>query len=131
MRQSSCPRASSKKTRVYRRHQYLTPQETRAILDAMDDMSNALTLRDRATGKLAYYTGLRCCDIAAMDLTSIGISVVLNQSSGKEKIQTFFVESGLIMRLCSESFRLYFCLDNDYCSKHGVNTVCVRLHSSQ
>jgi len=51
--------------------QYLTPQETRAILDAMDDMTNALTLRDLAIGKLAYYTGLRCCDIAAMDLASI------------------------------------------------------------
>lgn len=51
--------------------QYLTPQETHTILDAMDDMSNALTLRDRAIGKLAYYTGLRCCDIAAMDLSSI------------------------------------------------------------
>lgn len=57
--------------RARRNIQYLTPQETRAILDAMDNMSNALTLRDRAIGKLAYYTGLRCCDIAAMDLDSI------------------------------------------------------------
>lgn len=57
--------------RVRKNIQYLTPQETHAILDAMDDMSNALTLRDRAIGKLAYYTGLRCCDIAAMDLASI------------------------------------------------------------
>ena len=51
--------------------QYLTPEETHAILNAMDDMSNALSLRDRAIGKLAYYTGLRCCDIATMDLASI------------------------------------------------------------
>lgn len=57
--------------RVRKNIQYLTPQETHAILDAMDDMSNALTLRDRAIGKIAYYTGLRCCDIAAMDLASI------------------------------------------------------------
>jgi len=51
--------------------QYLTPQETQCLLDAMDDMSNSLTLRDRAIGKLAYYIGFRCCDIAAMELTSI------------------------------------------------------------
>lgn len=51
--------------------QYLTPQETQYFLDTMDDMSNSLTLRDRAIGKLAYYTGFRCCDIAAMKLTSI------------------------------------------------------------
>jgi integrase len=51
--------------------QYLTPQETQYFRDAMDGMSNLLTLRDRAIGKLAYYTGLRCCDIAAMELASI------------------------------------------------------------
>jgi integrase len=51
--------------------QYLTPQETQYFRDAMDDMSNSLTLRDRAIGKLAYYTGFRCCDIAAMELASI------------------------------------------------------------
>jgi len=51
--------------------QYLTPQETQYFLDAMDDMSNSLTLRDRAIGKLAYYTGFRCCDIASMELASI------------------------------------------------------------
>jgi integrase len=49
----------------------LTPQETQYFRDAMDGMSNLLTLRDRAIGKLAYYTGLRCCDIAAMELASI------------------------------------------------------------
>ncbi|CAA7600834.1 Phage integrase family [Acididesulfobacillus acetoxydans] len=51
--------------------QYLTPQETQYFLDAMDDMTNSLTLRDRAIGKLAYYTGLRSCDIAAMERASI------------------------------------------------------------
>ena len=51
--------------------QYLTPQEAQYFLDVMDDMSNSLTLRDRAIGKLAYYTGLRSCDIAAMELASI------------------------------------------------------------
>lgn len=51
--------------------QYLTPQETQCFLDVMDDMSNSLTLRDRAIGKLAYYIGFRCCDIATMELASI------------------------------------------------------------
>lgn len=51
--------------------QYLTSQEAQAILHTMDDMSNSLTLRDRAIGKLAYYTGLRSCDIASMELHSI------------------------------------------------------------
>lgn len=51
--------------------QYLTPQEAQYFLDAMDDMLNSLTLRDRAIGKLAYYTGLRSCDIAALELASI------------------------------------------------------------
>jgi len=51
--------------------QYLTPQETQDVLNTMDDMSNSLTLRDRAIGKLAYYTGLRSCDIVAMELASI------------------------------------------------------------
>ena len=51
--------------------QFLTALEARAILDALDDMSNGLTLRDRAIGKLAYYTAMRSCDIAALDLSSI------------------------------------------------------------
>jgi len=51
--------------------QYLTPQEARNVLNTIDDMSNTLTLRDRAIGKLAYYTGLRSCDIATMELSSI------------------------------------------------------------
>ncbi len=51
--------------------QYLTPEEVQRIRRALDDMSNTLTLCDRAIGKLALYTGLRGCDIAAMKLTSI------------------------------------------------------------
>lgn len=51
--------------------QYLTPEEVQRIRSALDDMSNTLTLCDRAIGKLALYTGLRGCDIAAMKLTSI------------------------------------------------------------
>lgn len=51
--------------------QYLTPQETQKIRDALYDTSNMLTLRDRAIGKLVFYTGLRCGDIAAMEMASI------------------------------------------------------------
>ena len=51
--------------------QYLTDKEALAVLTALDDMSNQLTLRDRAIGKLAYFTGVRSSDIAAMDLSSI------------------------------------------------------------
>ena len=51
--------------------QYLTPQESQDVLNTMDEMSNTLTMRDRAIGKLAYYTGLRSCDIANMELSSI------------------------------------------------------------
>ena len=59
-------------TKTSRRNiQYLTPQEAQAVLIAMDDKANSLTLRDRAIGKLAYYTGLRSGDIARLEVTSI------------------------------------------------------------
>ena len=51
--------------------QYLTDQEAKAVLLALDDMSNSLTLRDRAVGKLAYFTGMRSSDIAMLDMSSI------------------------------------------------------------
>lgn len=51
--------------------QYLTPEEVQRVRNALDDMSNTLTLCDRAIGKLALYTGLRGCDIATMKLTSV------------------------------------------------------------
>jgi integrase len=60
-----------KKRAIKKNVQYLTPHEIQAILDAMDDMSNKLSLRDRAIGKTAYYTGLRSCDIAALDIASL------------------------------------------------------------
>lgn len=50
---------------------YLNDEEGKAVLLAFDDMSNALTLRDRSIGKLAYFTGMRSSDIAALDLASI------------------------------------------------------------
>lgn len=60
------------RTRGVRKNiQYLAPEEAQAFLHALNDLSNALTLRDRAIGTLAYYTGLRCCDMAALDLSAI------------------------------------------------------------
>jgi integrase len=70
--------------------QYLTLRETRYFLDTIDDMSNSITLRDRAIGKLAYYTGLRRCDIAAMELSSIDWErdiIKVNQQKTKEPIE--------------------------------------------
>jgi integrase len=59
-------------TRYTRKNiQYLTPEEVQRVRNALDDMSNTLTLCDRAIGKLTLYTGLRGCDIATMKLTSI------------------------------------------------------------
>jgi len=60
-----------KTKKVAKNIQYLNDKEKNAILLALDDMSNHLTLRDRAIGKLAYFTGVRSSDITAMDLSSI------------------------------------------------------------
>jgi integrase len=57
--------------KMKRNIQYLTEQEGAAVLRALDDMSNTLTFRDRAIGKLAYFTGLRSSDIVALELSSI------------------------------------------------------------
>jgi len=51
--------------------QYIKPNEAQAILAVLDDTSNSLSMRDRAIGKLAYYTGMRSCDIVALDLSAI------------------------------------------------------------
>jgi len=64
---SFIPKSRQKRKNI----QYLNEQEAQAYLDTMDDKSNALTLRDRAIGKLSYYTGLRGSDISALQLSSI------------------------------------------------------------
>jgi len=51
--------------------QYINDLEGQAILAALDDPSNSLDLRDRAIGKLAYFTGMRSSDIAGLNMTSI------------------------------------------------------------
>ncbi|CAG4933510.1 tyrosine recombinase XerC [Acidithrix ferrooxidans] len=47
---------------------YLTPEEIDKVKAALAPENPALTLRDKAIGMLALYTGLRSCDIAAMTL---------------------------------------------------------------
>jgi integrase len=51
--------------------QYLTPEEVAALKQTLADESSGLTLRNRAIGILALYTGLRGCDIAALKIASI------------------------------------------------------------
>ena len=48
--------------------QYLTSEEIQKVKDALADGENLLTLRDKAMGMLALYTGLRGCDIAGLTL---------------------------------------------------------------
>ena len=51
--------------------QYLTSEEIQKVKGTLADVNNPLTLRDKAIGMLALYTGLRGCDIAGMTLDSI------------------------------------------------------------
>ena len=51
--------------------QYLTPEEIQKVKVALANNENLLTLRDKAIGMLAFYTGLRGCDIVGLTLDSI------------------------------------------------------------
>ena len=51
--------------------QYLTSEEIQKIKEALANGENSLTLRDKAIGMLALYTGLRGCDIAGLTLDAI------------------------------------------------------------
>jgi len=51
--------------------QYLTEEEITFIREALSNMENGLSYRDRAIGTLLLYTGLRACDIAGLLLESI------------------------------------------------------------
>ena len=51
--------------------QFLTPEEVERIHTMLDDETVAITLRDRAIGKLLFFTGIRPCDIAEMEFSSI------------------------------------------------------------
>lgn len=50
---------------------YLTPEELEAIRYALNDENSGLSLRNRAIGKLLFFTGIRGCDIAEMKCDSI------------------------------------------------------------
>ncbi len=51
--------------------QYLTKEETSKIKTVLTGMNSSLSLRDKAIGLLAFYTGLRSCDIAGLVLSDI------------------------------------------------------------
>ena len=51
--------------------QYLKPEEADAIHDALGCGGAGLSQRDRAIGQLLFFTGIRGCDIAHMELTDI------------------------------------------------------------
>lgn len=51
--------------------QFLTPEEAEAISVVLDDENSGLSLRNRAIGKLLFFTGMRPCDIAGMELGDI------------------------------------------------------------
>lgn len=50
---------------------YLTTDEIAAIKSVLIDPASPLSLRDKAIGLLALETGLRCCDIAGLTMSSI------------------------------------------------------------
>jgi integrase len=51
--------------------QYLTPEEIAKIKQALSGEKPGLALRDKAIGILAFYMGLRGCDIAGLKMDSI------------------------------------------------------------
>ncbi len=51
--------------------QYLTPEEIQKVKSILAEGDHQLTLRDKAIGMLALYTGLRGCDIAGLTLDAI------------------------------------------------------------
>ena len=51
--------------------QYLKQDELILIKRALINKESGLSLRDRAVGTLAFYTGLRCCDIAGLKVNAI------------------------------------------------------------
>lgn len=51
--------------------QFLTPEETTAIRAGLEDESSGLSFRNRAIGALLFFTGLRACDVAGMELKSV------------------------------------------------------------
>lgn len=72
---------------VVRPKQMLTLQEAQMIYATLVDESNRLSLRDRAIGLLAFYTGMRISDIAKLDQDAIhwdDQQIVLQQSKTRK-----------------------------------------------
>jgi integrase len=51
--------------------QYLTSEEIHKVKETLVDEENSITHRNRAIGMLAFYTGLRGCDIAGLTFDDI------------------------------------------------------------
>lgn len=51
--------------------QYLTPEEIKKVKGTLADGDKQLTLRDKAIGVLAFYTGMRGCDITGLTFDAI------------------------------------------------------------
>ena len=47
--------------------QFLAPEEVEEIHAVLDDETTGLSLRNRAIGKLLFFTGIRACDIVEME----------------------------------------------------------------
>lgn len=53
--------------------QFLTIEECKAFNEALEDMSNDLSLKQRAIGEILFHTAVRSCDIANLQLDSIDL----------------------------------------------------------
>lgn len=53
--------------------QYLSAEESSAFQNALEDMENNLTLKQRAIGTLLFYTGMRACDVANLQIDSVDL----------------------------------------------------------
>lgn len=53
--------------------QFLTIEESNAFQNALEDLNNSLSLKQRAIGALLFYTGMRGCDIANLKLESVDL----------------------------------------------------------
>lgn len=54
-------------------YDYLKPDEEEKVLEVLFDRNSGLSYRDRAVGKLAYYTGMRRSDIANLKFDNIDL----------------------------------------------------------
>lgn len=52
-------------------YNYLTKEDINKIREVLSDQSNALSLRDKAIGRLAFYTGIRTSDLANLRIDNI------------------------------------------------------------